>query len=424
MKTLRFKHCAAISFLLILGGGQSHAQDFTQRGFLETRYVLYPEKALNDRGRSVGEALLRYEATKQYFKGLRFNGAFDARTDTHRQVEREAFLNYSDRRPLRPAFSIRRASMSYTRGVATFEIGKQFIRWGKADILNPTDRFAPRDFLTVFDNEFLPVTAARATFDNGKDSLDLVWQARFTPSRTPLLNQRWTVFPPGVAAAQIVDLGPQIPGGSQYGVRYNHIGRGFEGSLSFYDGANHLPIIDGRLLPATTPMPSPDSLPSIGIHRVFPKLRSYGADFALPSRLVTLKGEAAYFESKDLRADSYVLYVIQLERQIGEVSLVGGYAGEELITKRSPFNFAPDRGIAKAYLGRVAYTIDVNSSIAVETAAHANGDGLWLRLEYTRAWGQHWRATFGGTLIRGERGDFIGQYQRNSNVSLAIRYSF
>ena len=29
------------------------------------------------------------------------------------------------------------------------EAGKQLIRWGKTDILNPTDRFAPRDFLTV-----------------------------------------------------------------------------------------------------------------------------------------------------------------------------------------------------------------------------------------------------------------------------------
>ena len=41
------------------------------------------------------------------------------------------------------------------RGPITVVAGKQFIRWGKADILNPTDRFAPRDFMEVVDNEFL-----------------------------------------------------------------------------------------------------------------------------------------------------------------------------------------------------------------------------------------------------------------------------
>jgi D-serine dehydratase len=40
-------------------------------------------------------------------------------------------------------------------------VGKQFVRWGKADIVTPTDHFAPRDFLGVIDNEFLPVTGVR-----------------------------------------------------------------------------------------------------------------------------------------------------------------------------------------------------------------------------------------------------------------------
>ena len=38
---------------------------------------------------------------------------------------------------------------------STIEVGRQLVRWGKADILNPTDRFAPRDFLNVVHNEYL-----------------------------------------------------------------------------------------------------------------------------------------------------------------------------------------------------------------------------------------------------------------------------
>ena len=40
----------------------------------------------------------------------------------------------------------------------TAEFGRQIIRWGKTDILTPTDRFAPRDYLSsVVDSDFLGV---------------------------------------------------------------------------------------------------------------------------------------------------------------------------------------------------------------------------------------------------------------------------
>ena len=75
-------------------------------------------------------------------------------------------------------------------------------------------------------------------------------------------------------------------------------------------------------------------------------------------------------------------------------------------------------------LGEASYTIDPNRSVAFEGAIRQNGDGGYTKLEYSQARGQHWRATIGGTLIRGEPGDFLGQYRRNSHVSVALRYSF
>ena len=69
--------------------------------------------------------------------------------------------NIDDRDLKRPALSIRRLSATLSRGPFTLDAGKQFIRWGKTDIITPTDRFAPRDFLNVIDTEFLPVTGVR-----------------------------------------------------------------------------------------------------------------------------------------------------------------------------------------------------------------------------------------------------------------------
>src|SRR6185369_12351941 len=174
----------------------------------------------------------------------RLAGALDARADTHLETEREPGLSFQDRERRRPAFEVRRLSATYSRGKLTIEAGKQFIRWGKTDVLNPTDRFAPRDCVNVVDNDFLGITAGRLTYGTQSNTIDLVFSPRFTPSRVPLVNQRWAVLPAGIP---IVEQSPDFPGGPQFGARWNHIGGGAEYSLSFYNGFDHLPLFRGQL---------------------------------------------------------------------------------------------------------------------------------------------------------------------------------
>lgn len=390
------------------------AQDFTQRGFFEQRTYLYPQTAPGDRGRVVSEAVLRWEVSRKLTSGLRIYAEAEARTDTHRQTERLWRANFLDRRLQRPAFSLRRLSAIYHRGSWTIEAGKQFIRWGKADILNPTDRFAPRDFINVADSEFLGVTAVRLTYERNSNSLDVVWQPVFTPSRAPLINQRWTVIPRELSNFQLVDGGYRIPGGAQWGARFNHRGLGWEGALTFYEGHNHLPLLDSRLVQPTV----------VQFARFYPHLRQYGADVAVPLRWFTMKGEAAWQGSRTASADEFILWVAQAERQVGELSLVAGYAGEVVTARRNPLRFAPDRGLARAFLARAGYTLSANSSVAVEMVARQNGEGAWAQGEYSRALGQHWRMTARAALIRGQSTDFLGQYRRNSHALLILRYSF
>src|SRR5207237_2584754 len=116
---------------------------------------------------------------------------------------------------------------------------------------------------------------------------------------------------------------------------------------------------------------------------------------------------------------------LQLERQYGEWFFVGGYAGEA-ITHHGlrAADFAPDRGLTKTLLGRAGYTIDANRNIAFEAAVRQKGDGVWVKSEYSQLVGQHWRMTLNFTLIRGEVGDFLGQYRRNSHALLVVKYAF
>jgi len=127
---------------------------------------------------------------------------------------------------------------------------------------------------------------------------------------------------------------------------------------------------------------------------------------------------------QDLLADDYLQYVVQLEHQAGEWRLVGGYAGEFITADRNAIEFAPDRALARSFLGRAEYAIDANRRLAFEGAVKRNGEGMWLKFEYSHAFGQHLRATASFTLIRGVPTDFLGQYERNSHGMLALRYSF
>jgi hypothetical protein len=388
------------------------AQDFSQRGFLETGGFFFPQTVPNDSGRGVDEALFRYEAFYKPFAGLQLAAGFDARFDSHQDTDRDFRLSFWDRERLRPAFAIRRLSAQYHRGKLTVEAGKQFVRWGKTDVLTPTDRFAPRDFLNVVDNDYLAVTAGRLTYGTQSDTIDLVFEPRLTPSRVPLLDQRWGVQS---SVIPLAETAPAFPGGPQFGARWNHIGALAEYSFSFYNGYDHLPLYNAQL----------ELVPfRVDLQRFYPQLRMYGADAAVPLQWVTVKAEAAYFTSATPQSDEYALYVLQLERQTGEWSFVAGYAGQAITSHGTSIAYSPIRGLTRSLVARAAYTIDTNRSLAFETVVRQNGAGMYFKPEYSQAFGQHWRATAGFALIRGRDGDFLGQYHRNSHAILTVRYSF
>ena len=144
----------------------------------------------------------------------------------------------------------------------------------------------------------------------------------------------------------------------------------------------------------------------------------------VPFAVLTVKAEAAYFTSGTPQADQYLLWVLQLERQAGEWSFTGGYAGQAITAHGTAASFSPERGFTRALVARAGYIIDVNRSVAFETVIRQNGRGIYVKPEYTQAVGQHWRITAGFALIRGASSDFLGQYRRNSHGILGLRYSF
>ncbi|MGE3956855.1 MAG: hypothetical protein AB7H96_09075 [Vicinamibacterales bacterium] len=410
------RRVAAILVALLHVAPSASGQAVTQRGFVEAGALLFPQDAPRDATNVVVDLLLREELFIRPAPWLQLSAGADLRANTHDQVDRAWRIDLGDRRLRRPAIATRRLAATFTRGPVTLDVGKQFIRWGKADIVTPTDHFAPRDFINVINSEFLPVTGARGVVQLGSETIDVAWLPRFTPSRMPLIDQRWTVLPDEVSGYALFVADPLLPGRDQLGVRWGHTGSGYELSVSAFDGLNHLPMVRA--------VPTPGVVPGLMVARSYPRLRSVGADAAVPTRWFTLKGEMAVFHAPDRDADDYVLYVIQVERQTGEWLLLGGYAGEVVTERRVPGAFAPNRGLTRSLVARASYTIDSTRSAAVETAVRQDGAGVYVKGEFSQSRGQHWRLTLSGTVIAGDEADFLGQYRRNSNAAVAMRYSF
>jgi hypothetical protein len=400
---------AAVAALLILAtASTASAQVVSYRGFAEARGFWFPQDAPTDRQNLIVDVIAREEIFVRPLDWLQLGGGVDFRANTGDQVAESWQPDFADRGVQRAPLSVRRLVATATRGPVTIDAGKQFIRWGKTDIVTPTDRFAPRDYVNVIDNEFLAVRGLRGVAAFSEHSFDFVWVPVVTPSRIPLPSKRWTVVPSDAPALEAVDR--PMTDGQQVGFRWGYTASRYELSVSVFDGFNHLPIVE---------MVGP-----LSIALRLPTMRMYGADSAVPTRWFTLKGEVAYYTTSTPSADEYVLYVVQLERQQGEWQLIGGYAGEVVTKEQAVGRFAPDRGMTKSLIGRVSYTIDASRSAGVETAVRENLDGVYVKAEYSRAYGDHWRATATIAVIAGREDDFLGQYRRNSHAILGVRYSF
>jgi len=401
---------------LVLFAPAARAQTATAPGFIESRNFLFPEKTSNDSTQAVSDWLWRQEGFLRPASWLQFVAGVDLRANTHDQVEDIWRIDWEDRHLRPPRVSIRRLAATVTAGPLTLDVGKQLIRWARADVLNPIDRFAPRDYLNVINSEFLPVIAGRAALELGPETFEVVWVPQLTPSRMPLLTQRWTVVPPLPTGTTIADRGSIFPRRAQVGGRWRHIGSRFEFGLSYFDGFNHHPNIDvGQLDNAGR---------SFSLTRTFPRLRTGGAELAIPTRWITVKGEATWFGHPGSAVADYGLYVAELERQVGEWLLTLGYAGEvKELAQLSPA-FDPERALARSLLWRVAYTLDPRRTLTVEGVVRESADGYYVKAEFSQGFGEYWRFNITPVLLGGDADDFLGQYSNNSHLGVALRLSF
>ena len=110
--------------------------------------VAYPwrhRERAQEMGRAVADVLWRQEGLFRPAPWLQLAAGADLRANTHNEVEHVWRIDWEDRETLRPRLAVRRLAATVSAKGFTLDVGKQFIRWARADVLNPIDRFAIGD---------------------------------------------------------------------------------------------------------------------------------------------------------------------------------------------------------------------------------------------------------------------------------------
>jgi hypothetical protein len=152
-------------------------------------------------------------------------------------------------------------------------VGKQYMTWGRADGINPTDLVNGSDFtaLVVDDSDRkLGSWDLKATKEFGGSSASALWLLNFVPSVFP-----FAPLAPGTSVFQ------RLPteGFRQGAIKVETTGGHLDGSLCYFDGFDHTPDM---------------TLAGSAITLFYPRLRVVGGDVAKNWERFGLRAEGSY----------------------------------------------------------------------------------------------------------------------------------
>lgn len=180
-------------------------------------------------------------------------------------------------------------------------VGKQRVRWGTADELNPTDIVNAHDLTDLVDfTARVPTWALRADYYLGEKTLTGVW---LPTARPPLLprggaalfqGDLTNLVPPGarvVALEDRMESASRRPADGVYGIRFAGYAAGVDYSVSWVDGSHGIPVPTRLELAPDGDASDPDGLTGKVVFGV-PRARFLGADMVTDLGGARLWGEA------------------------------------------------------------------------------------------------------------------------------------
>ena len=163
-------------------------------------------------------------------------------------------------------------------------IGQQYLFWGRADWINPTDVFNPWDYANMssdIEDYRIPIPAAKMSIYPSFGHLELIYAPRLIPDKIPV------PFSPSVADSRI-NLG-------QFGFRFAHDLSAIAWSAYVYHGWRKQAELEEIILTMDYQL-----IKKFRFH----KLDMVGADFIYTGEKWAIKGEGAMNFSDDSKGDN------------------------------------------------------------------------------------------------------------------------
>lgn len=399
---------------------------FDLTGFWEARGGVRTQRDRHERDASIGESRLQLEAEKAW-EGWGFQVTADFLYDpvlNEHEIRLEEGQGWLD---------LRQANFFVTPAdFVDVKVGRQILTWGTGDLVFLNDLF-PKDFNSFFigrDEEYLkaPSDALKVGLFSQVANLNVVYTPRFDSDRF-VDGSRISFFNTNLGRLSGRDAVVRTDKPDEWFEDYEVAGRlyrnvkGYELAAYGYRGF----------------WKNPQGFdPATGLS-TFPDLWVYGTS----ARGILFKGignlEFAYYDSDDDRqgTDPFVRnsewrFLAGYEQEIGKDFTMGVQYNVELMTdfedylRTLPLGSIPadeDRHLVTLRLTKLL--MSQNLKISLFTFYSPTDNDAYLRPNLHYKVDDNWSAEIGGNVFIGEdEHTFFGQFERNTNVYLGVRYSF
>ena len=331
-----------------------------------------------------------------------------------------------------PDGELREGYLDYSRSWLDLRLGRQIVTWGVGDLLFINDVF-PKDWNAFFSGrplEYLKVgvDAAKLRVATPTFNADLVLIPFFTPDNLPSPKRFFFFDPFADVQNRSVREPATTAGNSEFALRIS--GRAFESDISLYAYRGHWrqPTFRADQLPLPTEL-----------HGFYPRLGVYGASAQRNIGAGLLSVEVGYDDSLDDRRgtdpaipNSEFRTLVGYQRQLASELTIGAqYYTESLMDYETykaslPAGFPPQDRTRHLLTVRLTQFLKYQTwKLSLLTFYNPSDQDFLLIPEIWHALNDRLSLAVGGTVFGGQRPDtFFGQFDRNDNVYILLRFDF
>ncbi|MCU0856905.1 MAG: hypothetical protein MUC65_00685 [Pontiellaceae bacterium] len=413
-----------ISLISLILSSSAFAADLALHGFVDARYGLRTQNDPNKGDKTLEE--LRLQLSRVWYQDLftatvRSDFLFDGVANNHDQLNLETGKGPVDLREMNVQFT--------PVDWMDIKAGRQILTWGTGDLLFINDLF-PKDWKSFFagrDEEYLkaPSDALFISFFPPFASIDFAYTPRFDSDRF-IDGERFSYW--NGAALTGTDLKTERQDewleDDETAARIYHTFEGMEFAVYGYDGF----------------WKTPQGFDPVKGKNTFPKLSVYGTSIRGPLAGGIARLEGGYYDSRDDRngtdpwaPNSQARLLAGYEHEIIK-DLTGSaqYYIEHMMRHNEYCDAYPGPSGTEADENRHVLTLRLTQMLLNQNLtlglfvywSPSDQDG-YLRPGVSYKLTDHWLMEARGNFFFGEHNyTFFGQFEDNSNASLAARYSF